>query len=238
MNTRIGIIGAMDSEIEKLTKEEMTSEEVIQKADFQFHKGKIGSTDVIIVRSGIGKVNAAICAQIMIDCFDITHLINTGIAGSLDHRINIGDIVLSTDAMHHDMDLSPLGFAPGVIPRIGTAHSLSSFPADPRLRELAAGVCRTALPGVGVHEGRIVSGDQFISSADQRTRLVDTFHAICTEMEGAAIAHTAFVNHIPFLVVRAISDKADEEADVSFEAFETRAAQNCARLVSGMVRSL
>ena len=112
MKTRIGIIGAMDLEIEKLTKEEMNSENIITKAGLRFHIGKLGDTDVVIVRSGIGKVNAALCAQILIDCFQVTHLINTGIAGSLDHSINIGDIVIGTDAMHHD----PLAMNPAFSP--------------------------------------------------------------------------------------------------------------------------
>lgn len=238
MNTKIGIIGAMEHEIEKLTKEEMKSESTVSKAGLLFHVGKIGDTDVVIVKSGVGKVNAALCAQILVDCFQVTHLLNTGIAGSLDHNINIGDIVICTDAMQHDMDLTPLGFAPGFIPALGAGRDLNNFPADPYLRSLAAEACRAVAPGIGIHEGRIVSGDQFISSSAQRTRLVSTFHAICTEMEGAAIAHTAFVNEIPFIVLRAISDKADEEADVSYETFEHQAAENCAKVVAYMVAKI
>ena len=238
MKTRIGIIGAMDLEIEKLTKKEMNSENIITKAGLRFHIGKLGDTDVVIVRSGIGKVNAALCAQILIDCFQVTHLINTGIAGSLDHSINIGDIVIGTDAMHHDLDLSPLGYDPGILPTLGDGPVLSSFPADPFLRSLAARACRDAAPDIGVHEGRIVSGDQFISSSEQRSRLVNTFHAICTEMEGAAIAHTAYLNDIPFVILRAISDKAGDEADVEFGTFEHKAAENCANVLAHMVRDI
>lgn len=235
---KIGIIGAMDLEIKKLTKEEMVSEEVVRQTGMLFHVGKIGDTEVVIVKSGVGKVNAAICAQILIDRFKVDRLINTGIAGSLDHNINIGDIVVSTDAMYHDMDVTVFGYEPGVIPQMGTANGLKNFPADETLRRAALAACRDAVPGIGVYEGRIVSGDQFICTADQKHRIVDTFHALCTEMEGAAIAHTAFLNGIPFVILRAISDKADEEADVSYETFEHQAAQNCAKLVAHMVRML
>ena len=238
MKTRIGIIGAMDLEIEKLTKKEMTSENIVARAGLRFHLGKLGDCDVVIVRSGIGKVNAALCTQILIDCFQVTHIINTGIAGSLDNSIDIGDIVICTDAMHHDLDLGPLGYEPGILPTLGDGPILSSFPADPFLRDLAVRSCLATAPDIGIHEGRIVSGDQFISSADQRTRLVNTFHAICTEMEGAAVAHTAYLNGIPFVVLRAISDKAGDEADVEFGIFERQAAENCANVVAHLVRNI
>ena len=235
---KIGIIGAMDLEIEKLTTQEMTSEEIVEAAGMRFHVGKLGGTDVVIVKSGVGKVNAAICAQILIDRFGVTHLLNTGIAGSLDHRINIGDIVVSTDAVYHDVDVTAFGYEPGVISQMGTPNGLKSFPADPALRSAAIAACREAAPGIGIFEGRVVSGDQFICTADQKHRIVDTFGALCTEMEGTAIAHTAWLNKVPFVILRAISDKADEEADVTYETFEHQAAENCANLVAHMVRSL
>ena len=205
---KIGIIGAMDLEIRKLTEEEMTSSETVEKAGMVFHVGRLGNTDVVIVKSGVGKVNAAICAQILINCFEVT------------------------------MDVTVFGYEPGVIPQMGTPKGLKNFPASPEMRAAAISACKEAVPGIGIYEGRIVSGDQFICTAEQKHRLVDTFHALCTEMEGAAIAHTAYLNKIPFVVLRAISDKADEEADVSYETFEHQAAENCARLVSRMVRSL
>ncbi|MDO5133418.1 MAG: 5'-methylthioadenosine/adenosylhomocysteine nucleosidase [Eubacteriales bacterium] len=235
---KIGIIGAMDLEIETLTKTEMQSEDIISRAGLRFHVGKLGGVDVVIVKSGVGKVNAAICAQLLIDCFGVTHLLNTGIAGSLDHNINIGDIVVSTDAMQHDMDLTALGFEPGVIPQLGSSGFLKEFTADPSLRAAAVSICREFIPEINVFEGRIVSGDQFICTADQRHRLADSFHALCTEMEGAAIAHTAYVNGVPFVILRAISDKADEEADTAFDTFQQQAAANCAKLVTHLVRNL
>lgn len=124
---KIGIIGAMDLEIKKLTTEEMTSDTIVEKAGMKFHIGRLDNTDVVIVKSGVGKVNAAVCAQILIDCFDVTHLINTGIAGSLDHNINIGDIVISEDAMYHDMDVTVFGYEPGVIPRWAPRTASKAF---------------------------------------------------------------------------------------------------------------
>ena len=236
---KIGIIGAIDTEIKTLTKKEMCSEEVVSRAGTQFHVGKLGDVDVVVVKSGVGKVNAAICAQILIDCFGVTHLINTGIAGSLYHGINIGDIVVSTDAVEHDMDLRALGYEPGVIPELGTSKKfLKEFPSDPSLRAAAVSICREFIPEINVFEGRIVSGDQFICTAEQKHRLANDFHALCTEMEGAAIAHTAYLNSVPFVILRAISDKADEEADVAYDVFERQAAENCAKLVTSLVRSL
>ena len=210
---KIGIIGAMDLEIEKLTKEEMKSEKTVTKAGMVFHVGRLGNTEAVIVKSGVGKVNAAICAQILIDCFDITHLINTGIAGSLCSDINVGDIVISTDAVYHDMDVTAFGYEPGVIPQMGTPNGLKSFPADPLLRQAAVDSIR-------------------------EDRIVKTFHPLCTEMEGTAIAHAAYLNSIPFVILRAISDKADEEATVTYEEFEHQAAENCAKLVAHMVGAL
>ena len=236
---KIGIIGAMDAEVRTLAKKEMDAEQIVSKAGMTFHVGRIGDTDTVVVRSGVGKVNAALCAQILIDCFGVTHLINTGIAGSLDHDLNIGDIVVSTDAVQHDMDLIALGYEAGEIPVIGTDESLRVFPADPGLRAAAMDACREAVPGCGVVPGRVVSGDQFIGSVEQKHRIRGAFpDALCAEMEGAAIAHAAHINGIPFVILRAISDKADEEADVDFDAFQREAAENCARLAAHMVRSL
>lgn len=125
---KIGIIGAMDLEIEKLTKEEMKSEKTVTKAGMVFHVGRLGNTEAVIVKSGVGKVNAAICAQILIDCFDITHLINTGIAGSLCSDINVGDIVISTDAVYHDMDVTAFGYEPVSSPRWARRTDSKAFP--------------------------------------------------------------------------------------------------------------
>jgi len=186
------------------------------------------------VRCGIGKVNAGLCVQILCDLFGVTHVINTGIAGSLDEEINIGDVVVSIDAMYHDMDVTGLGYQPGQVPQIDTL----SFAADPMLREAAVKACREAAPEIGVFEGRVVSGDQFICDRSKKDSIAKDFGGLCTEMEGAAIAQAAYLNKIPFVIVRAISDKADESVHVSYEVFEAKAAEHCASIVEHMVKSL
>ena len=179
----IGIIGAMDEEVAML-KEKLTEVQVETKAAMDFYKGKLEGKDVVVVRSGIGKVNAAMCAQILADVYHADHVINTGIAGSLKAEINIGDIVLSTDALQHDMDAQAFGYEPGQIPRVDTL----SFKADEKMIALAKECCEKVNPEIGVFTGRVVSGDQFISDKEKKKWLTDTFAGYCTEMEGAAIA--------------------------------------------------
>ncbi len=229
----IGIIGAMEEEISRLTSA-MESVEIVERASMKFYKGKLSDKEVVIVRSGIGKVNAGICTQILADLFHVDQVINTGIAGSLDAAIDIGDIVLSTDAVQHDMDASAFGYQPGVIPRMET----SIFKADTNLLSLAQEACLKTNPDIHVFAGRIVSGDQFISDKSKKDYLIKTFQPMCTEMEGAAIAQAAYLNHIPFLIIRAISDKADNSAHVDYPVFEAAAIQHTVRLLMEFVRSL
>ena len=151
---------------------------------------------VVIVRSGIGKVNAGICTQILADLFHVDVVINTGIAGSLKAEINIGDVVISTDAVQHDMDATGFGYKPGVIPRMET----SCFKADPTLVRAAKAACEKAVPEIQAFTGRIVSGDQFISDRAVKDRITAQFGGMCTEMEGAAIAQAAYLNKIPFVL--------------------------------------
>ena len=229
----LGIIGAMDEEVAKI-KEEMQDVEVHSKASMDFYKGTLNGKGAVVVRSGIGKVNAAMCTQILADDFHVDAVINTGIAGSLNKDIDIGDIVLSTDTLEHDMDAVAFGYPVGQIPRMDTL----SFTADEHLRKVAVSACKKAIPAVHVFEGRIVSGDQFVSSHEKKDWLVDTFGGYCTEMEGAAIAQVAYLNKIPFVILRAISDKADNSATMDYPTFEKKAAWHCVNLVSEMLREL
>lgn len=229
----IGIIGAMDEEVNKL-KDALSDAEVVTVAAMSFYKGIFEGKPVAIVRSGIGKVNAGICAQILADKFQVKYIINTGIAGSLRNEINIGDIVLSEDALQHDMEAVAFGYEPGVIPRMET----SAFKGDKRLIEIAKSACKTACPEVGVHVGRVLTGDQFISDKNVKNRLVDTFAGYCCEMEGAAIAQTAYLNNIPFLIIRAISDKADDSASMDYPAFEAMAIENSVKLVTEIIKEI
>lgn len=226
----LGIIGAMDEEVIKL-KEVMEDVEICSKASMDFYKGKMCGKDVVVVRSGIGKVNAGICTQILADVYGVDAVINTGIAGSLNAAIDIGDVVLSTDTLQHDMDATGFGYEPGVIPRMET----SVFQADENLRNLAKAACQKVNPDIKVFEGRVVSGDQFISDKAKKQYIEENFKGFCTEMEGAAIAQAAYLNNIPFLIIRAISDKADDSATVDYPTFEAKAIENSVKLVKEMV---
>ena len=229
----LGIIGAMDAEVAKL-KERMTEVDVIKAASMEFYKGKLNGAEVVVVRAGIGKVNAACCTQVMIDRFPVSCVINTGIAGSLRAEIDIGDIVLATDAVEHDMDVAIFGYAPGQIPGL----KADAFLADAKLRQTAKESCEKVNPDIHVYEGRIVTGDQFISSKEKKDWLIKTFDGYCTEMEGAAIAHAAYLNGVPFLIVRAISDKADDSAKMDYPTFEAKAIEHSVRLITEMAGRL
>ena len=227
----LGIIGAMEIEVNRI-KEQMEDVSVTDKAGMSFFEGKCNGNDVVVVRSGIGKVNAAVCAQILVDTFHADAIINTGIAGSLKNEINIGDIVLSTDAIQHDMDAQGFGYAPGVIPQM----EVSDFQADEKLIELAKKCCAEVCPDIQVFTGRVVSGDQFISDKKKKEWLSSQFEGLCAEMEGAAIAQAAYLNHVPFLIIRAISDKADDSATMDYPEFEAMAAENSVKLLADIVR--
>ncbi len=229
----LGIIGAMDEEISQIA-ELMTDVEETTIAEMTFKKGTIGGKEVVAVRSGIGKVNAAMCTQILATYFHVDSVINTGVAGSLRNEINIGDIVISTDALQHDMDATGFGYELGVIPRM----KVSTFVADDRLAKLAKEACIEANLGIGVHCGRVVSGDQFITDKATKQRLIDNFDGYCTEMEGAAIAQAAYLNGIPFLVIRAISDKADDSANMDYSEFERHAIDNSVALMKILIANI
>ena len=216
----------MELEVEAL-KEQMDVKNIVEKASMKFYEGTLRGKDVVIVQCGIGKVNAGICVQILADLFQVDAVINTGVAGSLRAEINIGDIVVSTDACEHDMDVTALGYKQGIIPQMKE----SFFKADRQLVEAAIEVCREVNPDINVYEGRVLSGDQFISGEEIKNKLIDLFDGFCTEMEGAAIAHAAFLNEIPYVVIRAISDKADGSAHMDYPEFERAAAAHSVKLV-------
>lgn len=226
----IGIIGAMEEEVAVL-KTSMEVEEVVNYASMEFCKGTLCGKQVVIVRSGIGKVNAGICAQILADKFNVDKIIHTGIAGSLDAQIDIGDVVVSTDLVEHDMDATLFGDPLGQVPRMDTF----SFPADPELVEKAVAANEEANPDIKTFTGRIVSGDQFVSSPEVKEKLVANFQAKCTEMEGAAVAHAAYLNKISCVIIRAISDKADNSATMDYPTFEKLAIERSVRLVKNLL---
>lgn len=229
---KIGIIGAMDEEVE-LIKSTMTVENTVEKAGCTFLSGKIEGKDAVVVRCGIGKVNAAMCTQILIDLFNVDAVINTGVAGAVAEGITVGDVVISSDALQHDMDCSPLGDPIGVIPRMPE----SIFKADERLVKLAFDASSKVISGKTV-TGRVVSGDQFIASKEVKDKLVENFNGSCAEMEGAAIAHICYMNSVPYVIIRNISDSADGSADVSFVEFCKEAVIHSGKIVLEMMKNI
>ena len=220
----------MEEEI-ALLKEKMEIEVIVKKASMEFYQGTLNGREIVVVRSGIGKVNAGLCAQILIDVFHVNRLINTGIAGSLKADIDIGDIVISSDALQHDMDARNFGYARGEIPRMDTV----SFPADSDLISIAKTACEEANPDIKVFVGRIVTGDQFIAERTVKNEIASWTEGYCTEMEGAAIAQAAYLNKVPFVIVRAISDKADDSASMDYPTFEQQAILHSVKLIEAFV---
>ena len=229
---KLGIIGAMDVEVATL-KEKMEAVTVAVHAGSAYYEGRLEGCPAVVVQCGVGKINAAICAQILINLYHVTHIVNTGIAGSLCADLDIGDLVISFDAIHHDFDLRfwgrPIGQVPGM--------AVLAYPADEMLVRCAYEAAESVNPG-HTTVGRVASGDQFVCSKEQKASIVANTCAICTEMEGAAIAHTAWRNGIPFVVVRAISDKADDSAEMDYPTFEAIAAKRCAAVTLELAKKL
>ncbi len=233
MNKIIGIIGAMDLEVEKLI-EAMEQKEEITFGKRIFYKGKLEGTDVVLARCGVGKVNAALTVQMMVDKFGITDIINTGVAGSLNEKIDIGDIVLATNAVYHDMEAIAFGYERGQVPQM----DVFEFPTSKELIDIAEEACKKVNPDVKVFKGRVASGDQFIADKETKNCIVKYFSPLCVEMEGAAMAHAAYVNNINCLIIRAISDKADDSAEMDYPTFEKKAAVHCAGMVREMMKHI
>ncbi|MBU3804408.1 MAG: 5'-methylthioadenosine/adenosylhomocysteine nucleosidase [Candidatus Cellulosilyticum pullistercoris] len=228
----IGIIGAMDEEVEIL-KSMLDIKETVTEAGMTFYKGMLHNSEIILARSGIGKVNAAVCAQLMITLFKIDYLINSGVAGTLQPDINQGDIVISTDAVQHDVDTTVFGDPLGAIPRLGVTF----FKADEALMDLAEKAAHSLnFEGVSIFKGRIASGDQFVAGGELKERIWSNFAPSAVEMEGASIAHVAYLNQVPYVIIRAISDKADGSADLSYEEFLPLAAKHASLLLEAMVK--
>lgn len=229
----IGIIGAMHEEIIEL-KGLMENIEEINLASFTYFKGKLEGKNVVLVESGIGKVNSAVCTTLLLQEFNVEKLIFTGVAGGIGDQINVGDIVISTDLVQHDVDVSAFGLNLGVIPRMKN----SFFLADAELRALAKESALKVFDPSRVREGRILSGDQFINGLNKINWLRDTFQGEACEMEGASVAHVCELFGVPFVILRAISDKADDEAKVDFAEFVHLASKNSKEIVVNMLKRL
>ena len=230
--TKLGIVGAMQQEVETLLAA-MQDVKKTEKAVAVFYEGKLEGLDVVVVQCGVGKVNAAMCTQSLCDCFGVTHLVNTGIAGSLCADLDIADLVVSEDAMYHDFDCVHFGYEMGRVPGMDVV----AFPADEKMAALAFAAAESVNPG-HTKMGRVASGDLFVAEREAKDRIIQRTGALCTEMEGAAIAHTAYRNGVPFVVIRAISDKADDSAEMDYPTFEKIAAHRCAAVTMEMARNL
>ena len=227
----IGIIGALDIELERLigAMREPAHREI---SGVPFTCGKLLGTDVVIARAGVGKVNAAVCAQTMALIYEPELIINSGVSGALSPELRVGDVVIGTDVVQHDVDTTALGDEPGFV---STVDRLS-FPLD----NFASTAISAAAEELGIRavRGRIASGDQFVASTERKEEIVRLFSAVTCEMEAGAIAHVCFLNRIPCAVIRSISDGGNEEAPMSYEEFLPLAAKNSAELTLAYLRSL
>lgn len=239
---KTGIIGAVKEEVDLLVRSLSESGSPVwetKRGSMQFYEGKIADANVVICQCGVGKVHAAICAQILISEFSVEQIINTGAAGGLDDRLSLFDLVISTDVVQHDFDVTSFGYEPACIPGFTSPF----FTADRGMRAVARKAFEeiivqfprdSAIPSV--YEGRIASGDIFVANAAIREDLRQKFSPICVEMEGAAIGQVCSIYAIPFVILRSISDLAGDSADVSYDDFSEQASRMSALLVIEMLQ--
>ena len=231
---KFGVIGALDVE-SALLKKRMQDIKESKVANLTFFEGKIESKDVVLVQSGVGKVNAALCAQILILKFNVTHVINTGIAGAMDKRLRTLDTVISTVCLYHDVDTTYFGDTICTLPDMPRY-----FPADNKLIEIATEVAKEneGQNTYKVYTGRIASGDQFICTKALKNKIEENCHPMCVEMEGAAVAHACYLHKIPFVIIRTISDTADESVKQDYGFNREIAAQLSANMVSSIIQKV
>lgn len=227
----IGIVGAMDEEL-TLLLEALEETQVRRVGGFTLYLGTLVGRRVVLAQCGVGKVNAAALAQLLV-LEGVSQLIFTGVAGGVGLGLRVGDIVISTDAVQHDLDVTALGYALGEVPGDGLA-----WPADDALRARALAAAAGELEGIKVVAGRIASGDQFIASPEKVNWLRETFGAACAEMEGAAVAQVCHKAGVPFVIIRSLSDSADGGAEADFRSFTPLAARRAKTVVLRMLRDL
>ncbi|MBE6053113.1 MAG: 5'-methylthioadenosine/adenosylhomocysteine nucleosidase [Clostridium sartagoforme] len=228
----LGIISAMTEELELLLKD-MEIKEETKKANMTFYRGTLENKDIIAVVCGIGKVNAAVCSQILISEFHVDSIINVGVAGGIGKDIYPGDVVVGTNLVQHDMDTTAFGDPFGQIPRLDTFD----FKCDEHLVKAALDSCEE-IKEINTFSGRIISGDQFISSMDKIKWFEKEFNAMACEMEGASIAQVCYLNNIPFVVIRSISDNANNGAHMDYEKFIPIAVNNSTKILKNMINKL
>ncbi|ANS75026.1 nucleosidase [Paenibacillus yonginensis] len=229
----IGILGAMDEEIALLLRQ-MEGKDTQIQAGIPFTTGRLLGRNVVVSKSGVGKVNAAATTQLMIDRFNVSSVLFTGVAGAVNPELQIGDIVISSSCQQHDMDVTPLGYARGIIPY----QEISDFPADDALVKLAMRACEKICQDHQFLVGRVLSGDRFVADRDVVQDLYENMHGACVEMEGAAVAQVCYMNRVPYVVLRSMSDKADGSAHVNFAEFTVEAANRSYAILNEMIASL
>lgn len=238
---KTGIIGALPEEIQFLLQELHHSGKKVtevRRGSMDFFEGEIRSQSVVVCRCGVGKVHAAMCSQILISEFGVKRIINTGAAGGLDSRLSLFDIVVSTEAVQHDFNVTPFGYEPACIPGFNSPF----FVADSELREIAKKGFVHVLasfpegaPTPSLYEGRIATGDVFVAENSLRSEIVERFFPACVEMEGAAIAQVCTTFGIPFLILRSISDLADNSADSTYDEYSEKVSGLSALLIVEML---
>ncbi|THF88569.1 5'-methylthioadenosine/adenosylhomocysteine nucleosidase [Deinococcus sp. KSM4-11] len=226
----LAIMGAMDEEIELLLAE-LQAREDLTFPGVTLHRGVLDGVPVLLTRAGIGKVNAAMTTTYLL-MQGASSVVFTGVAGGVHPELQVGDLVVSTDLVQHDVDVTALGYEVGTVPGESPAWT-----ADPGLRAAAVRAARS-VEGVQVIEGRVASGDQFIASPEGVTRLRETFGAACAEMEGAAVAQVCAKAGVPFVVIRSVSDTADTGANVDYREFMPRVARHAKQVVRGMLAGM
>jgi adenosylhomocysteine nucleosidase len=229
---RVGIIGAMDVEVERICQN-VSGPILHQVCGLDFLEGFLAETPVVVVRSGVGKVNAALCAQLLITKFKITHLINTGVAGALASGLNVLDLVISTEVMYHDVDATNWGYENCTVPGMPR-----TFEANQELVKIAAAACEKLFPNKTIIQGIIASGDQFVGSNEMKNKIKELCNPACVEMEGAAIGHVASINRIPFVVIRCMSDMADDNGESTARFNEKKGGDISAQVVCAILQSL
>ena len=225
----IGLIGAMAIEVEALMdKLEGRREERIGMDTFV--SGKLFGQEAVLAVCGPGKINAALCAQSMILRYQPEWVLNLGVAGAGDLTVSIGDMVIATAAVQHDVDTSPIGDPVGMVSKI----NLIEIPCDDALRARLVAAAST-LPDVKVYEGIIATGDQFINSGDVRARIHGRYHAMAVEMEGGAVAQACYMHGVPCGVLRSISDQADGQSEMDYPTFAALAAKHSQQVVERLL---
>ena len=228
----IGIIVAMNEELEVILRE-MQKEKTEARANMEFHVGELLGKKIVAVVCGIGKVNSAICTQVLISEYGVSKIVNIGIAGGIGKDIIPGDIVIGDSLVQHDMDATAFGDKVGQIPRLDTFD----FKSDKLLVDLAKEVCESITEHKS-YIGRIATGDQFVADVDKIKWLSEEFDALACEMEGGSIAHTCYLNNIPFIVIRSISDNANTGAHMDFEKFKYIAVENSSNILKNMISNM